>query len=457
MRGDAMTTNRPKGPMGDWREHVKMLGRAIFLKIWSLQVLPALVVGAVLVGGVVGALKDQVQHQELIAPLTAQATGQLEAVWWRLNIDTASLADGATNWAGVTTPSLCARYQFNQTTASACQQYGEILDFTQAPYQLARLSESVGLPWRNAEGAVQTALHFPPGSWDWFTSNITPYAPFSKLWSPTDGHGEEGQLTYWGAFQREFDQPAQYLLTMWQQEPELEIVYDPDTPSQALPLSMANPGESGEGPFVLVMLGFFGLVFWSLGIWLIFMEAGTRFRIAAIVITLALSPWWGNWVWRSLDFVYAGASDFGRMLTSDMIYRPGVVKVMPADYDGEANDVRQEWSLQSSLYGPVFQAIQFTPPATALSENEARARADEQIQASILDMTEDERADLFVLLACYAAEDLRSAGRLFLEVGRYWQADETVGQAAERFVEFQQDGGIRFHNLGCVEAATAGG
>lgn len=447
-----MTTSKPHGPMGDWRDHLKVLGRAIFLKIWSIQVLPALVVGAVLVGGVVGALKDQMAHEDLIAPMTARATGQLESVWWRLDIDTASLSGGASNWAGVTTPSLCARYRFNESTASACQRYGEILDFTQAPYQLARLSESAGLPWRNADGAARTALHFPSASWDWLTTNTTPYEPFTRTWGPTTGHGEEGQLSYWDAFQREFDQPAQYLMTLWQQDPTMEVVYDPDNPSQALPLKLANPKQSGEGPFVFVMLGFFGTVFWSVGIWLIFMEAGTRFRVAAIVITLVLAPWWGNWVWRGLDFVYAGASDFGRMLTSDMIYRPGVVEVMPADFRGLTDDIQREWSLQQSLYGPVFQAIELTPPAAALSENEARARADEQIQASLNNMTDDQRNNLFILLACYAAEDLRSAGRLFLEVGRYWQADEAVGQAAGQFVEFQQDGGIRYHSLNCADS-----
>lgn len=448
-----MTTDSPQGPMGDWRDHLKVLGRAVFLKIWSIQVLPALVVGAVLVGGVVGAVKDQFRHEALIAPLTERTTGNLEAVWWRLNVDTASLSGDAANWAGVTSPSLCARYQFNKTTASACLRYGEILDFTQAPYQLARLSESAGLAWRNAEGAAQTALHFPTASWDWLTNNITPYEPFTKPWSPTAGHGEEGQLTYWDAFQREFDQPAHYLMTLWQQDPALEIVYDPDNPSQALPLSMANPDQAGEGVGILVVLGFFGAAFWAVGIWLIFMETSAWFRVVAMVVTLALAPWWGNWVWRSLDFVYAGASQFGRMLTSDMIHRPGVVEVMPLDYNGEAGDVRQAWSLQQSLYGPVFQAIQFTAPTQQLSESQARSRADEQIQTALSGMAVDQRKDLFVLLACYAAEDLRSAGGLFLEIGRYWQADEAVGPFAERFVEYQQAGGIRYHDLNCADAA----
>lgn len=445
-------------PLGDWREHAMSLGKAVAYKLWSIHVLPALVIGAALLSAAIGFGRDLLDQRSRMADLTGRGSAMVEAAWWRLDFDPAEL-DGGTAWTAVTAPTFCARLVMVTPqpgpSAVACLHYGQILNPTVADYQLQNLPSSrttdPSIPWRDAHGRLALELHVPAAAWDWLTSEEA-FRPFVPEWSPPADPGGAKQWSEWAAFRARFERPADDLVELWQLSPAVPVAFAPDDATQMVPSVFLDQREYQQIlPFVAAA-GVFGAIFWSVGIRLLLFDMARRWRLLVIVATLACSPWWGNWIWHGLDLMLDHASDLGKLLENEVIPRPPTPEILAATYAGEAGDHRETYSLESSVYAPLFEGMELTAPPAPLAEAAALAEAQAQVTAAIAAMTPEDRLLRFARLACYAAADFRAAGKLFLPAAGQWLEDPDIGPIAERFVDYQQDSGYPSHGLDCDAA-----
>lgn len=430
-------------------------------KATVIGALPTLVLGAAFISAMVGAIKDQDQVQDQLARLSGKTTAKVEKTWWRFDIDTQTLTkDGASNWGAYTRPTLCVRLSFlhsNVPTASvSCLRYAKILDGYRAPSQLPEWTDGgtgwvVSVPWRTPEANPGIEIHMTQDAWQWFTTTPSVYETHTKPWNPRDGHGETGGVSYWYQFISGFDWPAKLLIDQWQRSDLIDALFDPENPHTATPASFVTAAEDTRTLPFMIAGGLFGVLFWSVGVMILLHRSKLLWRVIVIVATLASAPWWGQTIWRGLDFLHADASTFGEFIDDVMLRRAPTVVVLSPEFDGQVEDRRYAWSVSGGLYGPVLKGIDLAPPVQPLDEAAAELRASRIVDDAMVALSPLDRARRFWLLACYSAEGLRGVGSLFLPSAERWQSDPAVGKAAQTFLRFHTNGGTHYHSINCAE------
>ena len=455
---EAKSSGRRSGGLSSWGNLVVDVFKS---KATVIGALPTLVLGAAFISAMVGAIEDHNQLQDQLTRLSGEATAQVEKVWWRFDVDTETLTkDGASNWGAYTRPTLCVRLgQLVSEVATAsvsCLRYAKILDGYRAPSQLPEWTEGgtgwvVDVPWRTPEANPGIEIHMAQGAWRWFTTTPSVYETNTKSWSPRDGHGETGSATYWHQFINRFDRPARLLIDQWQRSNRIDALFDPENPDIATPASFVSAAEDTRTLPFMIAGGLFGILFWSVGVMILLHRSKLIWRVIVIVATLAAAPWWGQTVWRGLDFLHADASTFGEFIDDVMLRRAPTVVLMSPEFDGQAEDKRFAWSVGSGLYEPILEGIELAPPVQPLDKAAAEQRASQLVDDAMSALPPQDRARRFWLLACYSAEGLRGAGSLFLGSAERWRSDPVVGKAVQTFLRFHTNGGTHNHSINCAE------
>lgn len=428
-------------------------------KATVIGALPTLVLGAAFISAMVGAIEDHDQLQDQLARLSEKTAAQVEKVWWRFDVDTKTLTkDGASNWGAYTRPTLCVRLRplVADVVSVSCLRYAKILDGYRAPSQLPEWTGGgtgwvVSVPWRTPEANPGIEIHMPERAWQWFTTTPSVYETHTKPWSPRGGHGETGSATYWYQFINRFDRPARFLIDQWQRSDRIDALFDPENPQIATPASFVTAAEDTRTLPFMIAGGLFGILFWCVGVMILLHRSKLIWRVIVIVATLAAAPWWGQAIWRGLDFLHADASTFGEFIDDVMLRRAPTVVVLSSGFDGHRDDKRFAWSVGGGLYGPILRGIELTPPTQPLDKAAAELRASQIVDDAMSSLPPQDRAKRFWLLACYSAEGLRGAGPLFLSSAERWQSDPVVGKAVQTFLRFHTNGGTHNHSINCSE------
>ncbi len=455
------------GPLGDWREHGRSLLSLLFARFWTLMALPFLVAGAALLGGATGLYQDRQAHATELTGLDETAEASVVGAWWRLGFDGRGLSGTVPNWTRFADPSFCLVVALQPpapaATAVSCRYYGRILDVLDAPYQLRKLASGPAqqklLPWRNAEGRMALEWHLPASGLRSLQERATPYPPYQHGWSPVPRIEGTDEVSYWWALMEAFEQPTEDLPFARGARTTVPVRFDPADPSRAAPVWFLDEATTPSPPFPMVILALAGAVFWAGGVRLFLFNAGRGWQLLTIVVTLACAPWWGQWIWKGVDQVQGLASAFGQSMQADMFGGASRLKLMAQDYRGEADDARVIYSLETSLYAPLFADLDLNPEPSRHSEDAdmtSLERLQVQIATAIAGLDPASRRNRFLALACFTAAGQRGATDLFLPAASEWVDDGSVGRAARQFLEFAATAGNYYpnHRIDC-DAALA--
>ncbi len=439
---------------GDWRDYAIMAGKAILARLWTLQVLPFLVLGAAFVSTSTGHLKDTWQQHTHLESLTQESKALVTRAWWHLDIDHTQLDAATTNWPWFTTPTFCVRLETEADQSGvACARHPAGLEYDQAAYQLRALSHSpysgTPVPWQDGGGNLALELLIPNEGWTWLNETIYPHS-FPYNWTPLEPRDEDRRWSNWDEFRSQLARPADDLVALWSQPATIDVLVDPGAPSRIMPVAFLRNQNTGEITPILVFVGIFGSVFWIVGLQFLLFDQTKRTRVLVAVISLILAPFWGQWIWRGLDYMLDHASDVGYFFTT-MLPRSSVLETLPSNYFPADGNHVHTYTMRQSVYGPLFDGIRLETPKESLSEEAALTFAQTQVSQMIDSLSPQQRAERFALLACFAATGLKGAGGLFTASAETWKNDPQAGRLAALFLEYQANHGYPNHGLRCEQ------
>ncbi len=246
--------------------------------------------------------------------------------------------------------------------------------------------------------------------------------------------------------------PESDVIGLWSQPIKISAMTDPNDPSRILPAAFLDDQDTNLLSIFLFIVGLLGAFLWVAGVFYLLADQGKRTKILAAALTLALAPFWGQWVWRGLDFMFDHSSNVGYVFSS-ILPRMAVAEIMPIDYFAEPDEHVVRYSFRESLYGPLFEGIRFDHPSTALDEEEAVNRAQAQITQMLESFTPTQRSERFALLACYSKSYFQEAENLFVPAAQKWMHRPEERAMANTFLDLERQSWSR-GSITCEKLAS---
>lgn len=416
---------RPEGlPTGDEspREIGGTVARgllgALFGRVFFFEALVWLLLGGGLLTGAWVLIDGELGRRAMLVEMSGRAEGVVEAPWWRVEADPEVLGDG-TNWLAVTEASACARLRFRpeggeeEVLAPFCRRFrGGVRNayfFT--------WGEALGpvpVRWVDGRGMPRIELQLDSRLVRWLDERGPEVHRFYDL---QPFHGPESARRadrLLGDVWRDLDDPFLRLLEAWSApEPVVTIAYRPDDPSRAVPLPLiesAAPAETDDSPFpgwwLAVPFGFFGLLAWGAGSYLLIGHRPWAVLSLIVVMVVAL-PWvTGSTAWL-LGHLGSGPELAFRFIETDMLGLPPALELAVPEDDGEDDATRLSWTLARSTYAPLLHWIDLTPPPETTDSDGVLRHLAHQVRRQAVALPDPELA---ALLAWAASVQSRGAG-----------------------------------------------
>ncbi|NEZ04623.1 hypothetical protein G4Y73_10720 [Wenzhouxiangella sp. XN201] len=423
-----MRSGHEKKRDSELRLAAEAIGSFILGRIFLAKAIFPLLVGAMFLTGTWALLQDDLELREQQQRLTETADATIHDAWWRIDFDVETMGD-AVNWQAATRPDLCIHVMMDMglrgdQDAVFCRQWGGI-SYGSDLIKNSTLGDGKAVPWRNLNGEPEIDLRFSPRAFEWLESN--------QAWDRY-GFGIDEEPTALEALVSQLDQPTEHLIHAWTHSRQLEMRFNPAQPAEALPsrLLAENPPLVESRLEWLIFPAMMGATAWAIGCFLMFFTSPKWLRTTVFLGSLALLPWWGDWIWRALDHLWSGSSQARVLVQSELMGMPPRLRVVDPGYRGEPEDIRQSWNLSTSMYSTAFDAVEFAYPGFVVPADEALATLVAQVNRSLYEQADDRITTVFEFLQDMESRRRTEAGLLFMEAARHISLDQSRSEKARR-------------------------
>lgn len=412
----------------DLRLAAESIGRFVIGRIFIAKAIFPLLVGAMFLTGTWQLLQDDLEFREQQQRLTATAWATIAEAWWRIDFDVGSMAD-AVNWQAATRPELCIHVVMDMDNredqdAVFCRRWGGI-SYGLELIRNSTLGDGKAVPWRNPQGEPEIDLRFSPRAFEWLKAN--------RAWDRY-GFGIDEEPTALEALMSQLDWPTEQLIHAWTHSRQLEMRFNPSQPTEALPsrLLAENPPLLESRLEWLVFPAMMGVTAWFIGCILLFFTSPMWLRAAVFLGSLALLPWWGDWIWRAMDHLWSGSRQAVTLAQSELMGMPPRLQVVEPDYRGEPEDIRHPLNLSTSIYATAFEVVEFSYPGHVVSADEALTTLVEQVNRTLAELADDRITTVFEFLQDMENHRRTGAGLLFMDAARRISLDQSHSENARR-------------------------
>jgi hypothetical protein len=404
------------------------IGRFIVGRIFVVKAIFPLLIGAMFLTGTWQLLQDDLELRGQQQRLTGTAGGAIEDAWWRIDFDVESIGD-ANNWQAATRPELCIHVVMDignreDQNAVFCRRWGGI-SYGLQMIRNSTLGDGQAVPWRTPQGEPEIDLRFSPRAFEWLMAN--------RAWDRY-GFDIDDEPTALEALVSQLDRPTEQLIHAWTHSRQIEMRFNPSQPSEALPsrLLAENPPLLESNMEWLIIPAMMGITAWLLGCILMFFTSPKWLRAAVFVGSLALLPWWGDWIWRAMDHLWSGSRQAVTLAQSELMGMPPRLRVVDQDYRGEPGDIRHPWNLRTSMYSTVFEVVEFEYPGHVVNADEALTTLVAQVNRTLAELADDRITTVFEFLQGMESRRRTGAGLLFMDAARRISLDQSRSENARR-------------------------
>lgn len=408
-----------------WKHAARTLGGLVLGRLRVLQATLPLLLGGILLAGAWDWGSAAWRQRRDRLEMTGRGEAAVEASWWSIDFDPASLGDDGTNWRDLARRTLCSRFRFvsgseGGPAAVACRTFAGL-----AHGSLLLHADSPELPvrWADSDGRPRLDLRLTSRADDWLAAR-------PALWWPLVPQDEATRRSHRAGSERdallvEADDPVELLLLAQAAAaaPPVAMAFDPAAPSRALPLAALHRGSGGPADLDLVpALALAGGVLWTLGCWVLTWGARRRVRVAVVVVTLLLLPWWSAGLQHALGFLWRPAGGLFVFMGPEMVGLPAAVRSVDAagsgDWvEGAAAERPRPLTFATSRYADVLAALDgaLPVPAPGSGADSALAAAVAAATVRVLALPDHRLAGLVDALDAHGRLGAHGADLLFLD------------------------------------------